>query len=92
MAYRRIAAVAATLVLAAGVLAGCLPKLSPPPANSPVLTVDHAFVTGLGNPWDIGFAARRHDVLHATLGCDLGPAHERHHPAARDAGRRPGRR
>jgi glucose/arabinose dehydrogenase len=55
MVYRRFAAVAATLVLAAGVLAGCLPKLSPPPANSPVLNVDRAFVTGLGNPWDLGF-------------------------------------
>ena len=57
MAYRRFAAAAATLAVAAGVLAACQPPLSPPPANSPVLSVDRTFVTGLANPWDIGFAA-----------------------------------
>jgi glucose/arabinose dehydrogenase len=57
MAYRRFAAAAATLVVAVGVLAACQPPLTPPPANSPVLSVDRTFVTGLSNPWDVGFAA-----------------------------------
>lgn len=57
MRYRRFAAVAVSIVALSSVLAACMPPLTPPPANSPVLIVDRNFVTGLANPWDMGFVA-----------------------------------
>jgi glucose/arabinose dehydrogenase len=63
--------VALTTIVAVGLLAACQPPPPPPPPStvpqlpfpapagspSPTLTVDRNFVTGLNNPWDVGFAA-----------------------------------
>ncbi len=55
MRHRRIAALSVgVLALAAG-LAACQPPVTPVPPNSPVLAVNRSFISGLSNPWDVGF-------------------------------------
>jgi glucose/arabinose dehydrogenase len=52
--FRLVAGLATAALL---FLAACQPTKPPPPPppGAPNLTVDTNFVTGLGNPWDIGF-------------------------------------